>query len=426
MFLTCWLNIIIYIGMIMFPGFVKSGAQERRLLETLLKRYNKLERPVLNETDLVEVNIGLNLQQILDIDETKQILTTNSWLNLAWTDENLRWNSSEFGGMTSLRIDSSLIWIPDLKLYNSADEKLGLTYQTMAVVYSDGKISYIPPAIFRSSCKSDITWFPFDKQQCDLKFGSWTYNGFLLDIQLNDDKPVDVSSYISNQEWKLLETSAKRNENYYACCYEPYQDLTFTISLQRRSLYYFCRILLPCLLFSSLAVLVFLLPTDSAEKLFLSEITLLSLTIFQTAVSENIPKTSTQTSLLGTYFNCLLIMTFTSVVASVILINFNHKSQKMPKWIEMVFLKWISKLICLPKPEISLKAGTLIEHTEYQQEMRNDILEGVTDEMTDDKETKLIMNDWKFAAVVLDRLCLVISLLFTAVSITIVVLSAAP
>jgi len=83
MFLTCWFNIFINIGMIMFPGFVKSGTQKPRLLETLLKRYNKLERPVLNESDSVQVNIGLNLQHILDLDETKQILTTNSWLYFA-------------------------------------------------------------------------------------------------------------------------------------------------------------------------------------------------------------------------------------------------------------------------------------------------------------------------------------------------------
>jgi len=59
---------------------------------------------------------------------------------------------------------------------------------------------------------------------------------FLLDIQLIDYKQVDVTSYISNQEWKLLEATAKRNEKYYDCCHEPYQDITFTISLQRRCL----------------------------------------------------------------------------------------------------------------------------------------------------------------------------------------------
>ena len=29
-----------------------------------------------------------------------------------------------------------------------------------------------------SSCPMDITWFPFDDQDCEMKFGSWTYNGF--------------------------------------------------------------------------------------------------------------------------------------------------------------------------------------------------------------------------------------------------------
>ena len=69
--------------------------------------------------------------------------------------------------------------------------------------------------------------------------------------------------------------------------------------------------------------------------------------IFQTAVSQNIPNCSvteyskdmnSNIPLLGTYFNCILVMTFTSVLASVKIINFNHKSQKMPKLIEPVFL----------------------------------------------------------------------------------------
>jgi len=45
--------------------------------------------------------------------------------------------------------------------------------------------------------------------------------------------------------------------------------------------------------------------------------------------------------------------------------------------------------------------------------------------MTDDEKNKLMINDWKFTAMLLDRLWLIISLLFTSVSITIVVLSAA-
>jgi len=40
----------------------------------------------------------------------------------------------------------------------------------------------MPPAIFKSTCKIDIEYFPFDIQTCKLKLGSWTYDGFKLDV----------------------------------------------------------------------------------------------------------------------------------------------------------------------------------------------------------------------------------------------------
>ena len=45
------------------------------------------------------------------------------------------------------------------------------------VLTSAGSCTYIPPGIFKSTCKIDITWFPFDDQDCEMKFGSWTYDG---------------------------------------------------------------------------------------------------------------------------------------------------------------------------------------------------------------------------------------------------------
>ena len=60
----------------------------------------------------------------------------------------------------------------------SADERFDGTFQTNVVISSDGACLYVPPGIFKSTCKIDITWFPFDDQLCDLKFGSWTYSGW--------------------------------------------------------------------------------------------------------------------------------------------------------------------------------------------------------------------------------------------------------
>ena len=66
----------------------------------------------------------------------------------------------------------------------SASEAFDSTYPTNVVVTSEGLCTYIPPGMFRSSCPIDITWFPFDDQSCEMKFGSWTYNGFKVNIWL--------------------------------------------------------------------------------------------------------------------------------------------------------------------------------------------------------------------------------------------------
>lgn len=58
----------------------------------------------------------------------------------------------------------------------SADGNFEATV-TKAVVRYDGTISWTPPANYKSACTIDVTFFPFDLQNCSMKFGSWTYDG---------------------------------------------------------------------------------------------------------------------------------------------------------------------------------------------------------------------------------------------------------
>jgi len=52
----------------------RQGAMERRLLNDLFttRDYNKLERPVLNETEALTVAFGLTIQQIIDVVSTNR------------------------------------------------------------------------------------------------------------------------------------------------------------------------------------------------------------------------------------------------------------------------------------------------------------------------------------------------------------------
>ena len=70
----------------------KANRHEARLLDDLLENYQKYERPVLDESDPVELQFGIDLQQIIDLDERNQLLQTNMWLTYNWIDANLVWN----------------------------------------------------------------------------------------------------------------------------------------------------------------------------------------------------------------------------------------------------------------------------------------------------------------------------------------------
>ena len=137
-------------------------------------------------------------------------------------------------------------------------------------------------------------------QICKMKFGSWTYDGFQVDIT-NRSTEVDLSNYVINGEWLLLEVTVERNIVQYTCCVETFPDVTFYVHIRRRTLYYMYNVIFPCIMMSSLTLLVFCLPPDSGEKIALGITVLLAFSVFMLAVAENLPETSEFVPLISEY-----------------------------------------------------------------------------------------------------------------------------
>lgn len=57
-----------------------------------------------------------------------------------------------------------------LSLSPSNDGSFQISYSCNVLVYPSGDVYWLPPAIFRSSCPISVTYFPFDWQNCSLKF----------------------------------------------------------------------------------------------------------------------------------------------------------------------------------------------------------------------------------------------------------------
>ncbi|VDP09030.1 unnamed protein product, partial [Soboliphyme baturini] len=329
-----------------------SVSNANRLLQDIMTGYNRLLRPVENTSDVVSVKVKIRLSQLLDV---------------VWVDNTLRWNPQNYGGVMQLYIPANQIWTPNIVLYNNADGNYQVSAVTKAAVYYNGTVVWEPPALYKSMCPIDIEWFPFDEQLCDLKFGSWTYDGFEVDLVHYDaervsvseengkmvwtvSNGVDLSDFLPSTEWDVMAVPVKRHEERYECCRAPYIDITFYIHLRRRTLFYSVNLIIPCIGISFLTILVFYLPSDSGEKVTLSVYILICLTMFFNLLVEIIPSTSLIIPMIGKYLLFTMVIVTLSIAVTVVTLNIHHRSpstHRFSMWIRKIFLEILPKFLMM-------------------------------------------------------------------------------
>ncbi|XP_074038713.1 acetylcholine receptor subunit beta-like 2 isoform X1 [Leptinotarsa decemlineata] len=344
---------------------IEANPDAKRLYDDLLSNYNRLIRPVINHTETLTVWLSLKLSQLIEMNLKNQIMTTNLWVVQKWYDYKLRWDPEEYGGVEMLYVPSEHIWLPDIVLFNNADGNYEVTLMTKATLSYTGEVIWKPPSIYKSSCEINVQYFPFDEQSCLMKFGSWTYNGLQVDLKHMDQISgsnivkvgIDLSEFYLSVEWDILAVPATRNEEYYPCCSEPYSDITFKITMRRKTLFYTVNLIIPCVGITFLTVLVFYLPSDSGEKVTLCVSILLSLTVFFLLLAEIIPPTSLAVPLLGKYLLFTMILVTSSIWVTVCVLNVHFRSpstHKMSPIFRKIFLHFMPKLLIMRRTKYSL------------------------------------------------------------------------
>ena len=213
-----------------------------RLHQHLMAEYdhsnpNRVFRPNFNTSETMHIIVGLALIAMLDYDDVNNIATFHTWERHLWKDVFLQWNPEDSDGVDHIQIPTDHIWKPDLAHYNGFDPSVK-HQDARAVISYDGTVMWIPAVLRKVQCHEPTS----NIIKCYLKFGSWTYDGWKINIDFYDElEEIDITDYTGHPDYALMSRPAKKTVKYYPCCAEPYPDLTFTMS-------YIMKFLLPMIL----------------------------------------------------------------------------------------------------------------------------------------------------------------------------------
>ncbi|CAL8326716.1 unnamed protein product [Lota lota] len=337
----------------------ESTEVEQALMASLFApvKYNLKVRPARSADERVVVRVGMMLTSFVGLNMKNEEMSTTVVMNLEWTDHRLSWNPKEHGGVEVLRIPSGKVWLPDIVLYNNNDGVFDVALQVHVQVYSTGRVTWTPPALYCSSCGVKVTYFPFDWQNCTMQFRSYTYDSTEIDLQYAlDAKGKEIREILLDEgfsesgEWYIRHKPSKKNMNE-----DMYEDITFYLIIERKPLYYIFNIIIPCILITIIAIFNFYLPPDAGEKMGLSINVLLTITVFLLLLADKVPETSLGVPIIVNYIMFTMILVTASVILSVVVLNLHHRSpntHQMPMWVRKIFIHLLPPYLGMLRPKV--------------------------------------------------------------------------
>ncbi|XP_030889957.1 acetylcholine receptor subunit beta isoform X1 [Leptonychotes weddellii] len=358
------------LGAPLAPG-ARGTEAEGRLREKLFSGYDSSVRPAREVGDRVGVSIGLSLAQLISLNEKDEEMSTKVYLDLEWTDYRLSWDPAEHDGIDSLRITAGSVWLPDVVLLNNNDGNFDVALDLNVVVSSNGSVRWQPPGLYRSSCSIQVTYFPFDWQNCTMVFSSYSYDssevslraGLGPDKQERQEVHIHEGTFIENGQWEIIHKPSRLIQppaDPRGGGEGQRQEVTFYLIIRRKPLFYLVNVIAPCILITLLAIFVFYLPPDAGEKMGLSIFALLTLTVFLLLLADKVPETSLSVPIIIKYLMFTMVLVTFSVILSVVVLNLHHRSphtHQMPVWVrQQIFIHKLPLYLGLkrPKPERDL------------------------------------------------------------------------
>ena len=207
------------------------------LRRNLFVNYSIDTRPVIDYSDSVDLQYGIEIVSLDYFDQKAESIELNINMIFTWRDEYLNWQLFEYG-IEYISVDKSDIWTPDVELYNAGSQPVVYDQTGSMKLYFTGEVLWVRPIRYQFSCKLDLQRFPYDYQTCNMLFGSWKFSKAAFNMYPFSEnymfRNISVSEDFYHNEWEITNTMCTHTDIEYLCCPgELWPNTEFSITLKR-------------------------------------------------------------------------------------------------------------------------------------------------------------------------------------------------
>ncbi|KAK3776897.1 hypothetical protein RRG08_024668 [Elysia crispata] len=306
------------------------------LLENIFKNYSAAACPCADAQSPVHVDLSLRICSILDLNIKEQMLKIRGFFKFMWTDERLSWDPKDYGNISFTYALQDKVWRPDVILTSLQGDSYVGSPETLAILFSNGKVVWEPSFTASFSCEVHIPKFPLDDSECQVVVAPWANHNSSIVLQLREPH-IALEKTVSNGQFDVSVGDAYKAVFPYESWF--YEEVFFSIKLIRKPAYAFMSLLFPLFVLGLLGPVAFLIPPDDAEKVGVSVTVLLATVVFTGLVHDNLPNKSDQISTVAIYVSSLLLLSFLGVLGNTIVLAVHrkkdgqvHTSDSPPSW----------------------------------------------------------------------------------------------
>jgi len=322
--------------------------------EILAGKSEERGRPIFNEP--VEVDVSLHVDQISDINQTKENFTVVAYLMMYWQDDKFAYNPDkckcneidfnreQFFEFTR---ENNLEW-PKFIILNQQGRRF--IQEENFRVYPDGEVKFFERfTVTLQAPDFDFRKFPFDPQQFFVRIISLNAVDYYNFIP-NNELP-SLGKHLGEEEWVVTNHESYVRDRKLIRTHSEY---ILEIDTVRHINYYMFRIFLPLLLIIVVSWGTFFMK-DYSNRIMVSVSNLLIFVAFNFSIGSDLPRLGYMTFMDGILFGAFLITAITVLInvffRRLEILGHQDLAQKIDgyatNWYPVVYLATIAFLILI-------------------------------------------------------------------------------